>query len=44
MDHWDLTTLAVEPRHPQILQSARGEARAIAILTRDEAPSYRILS
>jgi len=31
MDHWDLTTIAVEPRHPQILQSARGEGRAIAI-------------
>jgi quercetin dioxygenase-like cupin family protein len=32
MQHWDLTTLDVEPRHPQILQSKRGEARAIAIL------------
>jgi quercetin dioxygenase-like cupin family protein len=31
MEHWDLRTLAVEPRRPQILQSARGEARAIAI-------------
>ena len=31
MQHWDLTTLGVEPRHPQILQSKRGEARAIAI-------------
>jgi len=31
MQHWDLTTLAVEPRLPQILQSKRGEARAIAI-------------
>ena len=31
MEHWDLTTLSVEPHHPQILQSARGEGRAIAI-------------
>jgi quercetin dioxygenase-like cupin family protein len=31
MQHWDLTTLGVEPRQPQILQSARGEGRAIAI-------------
>ena len=31
MEHWDLRTLAVEPRHPQILHSARGEARSIAI-------------
>jgi len=31
MEHWDLRALAVEPRHPQILQSKRGEARAIAI-------------
>ena len=31
MEHWDLTKLAVEPRHPQSLQSARGEGRAIAI-------------
>ena len=31
MEHWDLTTLAVESHRPQILQSARGEARAIAI-------------
>ena len=31
MEHWDLRALAVEPRHPQILQSARGEGRAIAI-------------
>jgi quercetin dioxygenase-like cupin family protein len=32
MEHWDLRTLPVEPHHPQILQSARGEARSIAIL------------
>ena len=31
MEHWDLTTLGVEPHQPQILQSNRGEARAIAI-------------
>ena len=31
MEHWDLSTLAVEPRHPQILHSTRGEARSIAI-------------
>jgi len=31
MNHWDLRSLDVEPRQPQILQSARGEGRAIAI-------------
>jgi redox-sensitive bicupin YhaK (pirin superfamily) len=31
MELWDLTTLDVEPHQPQILQSARGEGRAIAI-------------
>ena len=31
MEHWDLRTLDVGPRRPQILQSARGEARAIVI-------------
>ena len=31
MEHWDLTTLSVESHHPQILQSARGEGRAIVI-------------
>jgi quercetin dioxygenase-like cupin family protein len=31
MEHWDLRSLAVEPRRPQILHSARGEARSIAI-------------
>jgi quercetin dioxygenase-like cupin family protein len=31
MEHWDLQTLSVEPHHPQILHSARGEARSIAI-------------
>ena len=31
MEHWDLRSLAVEPHRPQILHSARGEARSIAI-------------
>ena len=31
MQHWDLRSLDVEPHRPQILQSARGEGRAIAI-------------
>jgi quercetin dioxygenase-like cupin family protein len=31
MEHWDLRTLDVEPHHPRILHSARGEARSIAI-------------
>ena len=31
MEHWDLRALGVEAHRPQILQSARGEARAIAI-------------
>lgn len=31
METWDLTTLDVQPHQPQILQSARGEGRAIAI-------------
>ena len=31
MEHWDLRSLSVEPHHPQILHSARGEARSIAI-------------
>jgi quercetin dioxygenase-like cupin family protein len=32
MQHWDLAGLDVRPHHPQILHSARGEARSIAIL------------
>ena len=32
MQHWDLGELELEPHHPQILHSARGEARSIAIL------------
>ena len=31
MEHWDLRTLDVEPHHPRILHSARGEARSILI-------------
>lgn len=31
MQTWDLRTLAVEPRKPEILQSARGEGRSIAL-------------
>jgi quercetin dioxygenase-like cupin family protein len=32
MEHWDLRTLDVQPRQPQILHSVRGEARSIAIV------------
>ena len=31
MEHWDLRTLAVEPHHPQILHSTRGESRSVVI-------------
>jgi redox-sensitive bicupin YhaK (pirin superfamily) len=31
MQHWDLRALDVEPHHPKILHSARGQARSIAI-------------
>jgi redox-sensitive bicupin YhaK (pirin superfamily) len=31
MEHWDLRALSLEPHHPRILHSARGEARSIAI-------------
>ena len=31
MEHWDLTTLDVEPHLPKILHSARGEARSIVL-------------
>jgi quercetin dioxygenase-like cupin family protein len=31
VEHWDLRTLAVEPHHPQILHSTRGESRSVAI-------------
>jgi quercetin dioxygenase-like cupin family protein len=31
VEHWDLTGLDVEPHHPQILASKRGESRTIAL-------------
>ena len=31
MEHWDLTGLDIEPHRPQILDSKRGESRAIAL-------------
>jgi quercetin dioxygenase-like cupin family protein len=31
MEHWDLPALDVEPHHPRILHSARGEARSILV-------------
>jgi quercetin dioxygenase-like cupin family protein len=31
VEHWDLTGLDVEPHHPQILDSKRGESRSIAL-------------
>jgi len=31
MDHWNIRSLDIQPHKPQILQSSRGEARAIAI-------------
>jgi quercetin dioxygenase-like cupin family protein len=31
MDHWDLRTVDLAPHQPQILQSERGQGRAIAI-------------
>ena len=31
MEHWDLAALDVEPHHPHILHSKRGEARSIAL-------------
>ena len=31
MEHWDLAALEVEPHHPHILHSKRGEARSIAL-------------
>ena len=34
MEHWDLTGLDVEPQHPQILDSKRGESRTIALRLR----------
>ena len=31
MEHWDLHAVEVEPRKPEILHSARGEARSILL-------------
>ena len=31
MDHWDLRTTDIQPHQPQILQSERGQGRAIAL-------------
>jgi quercetin dioxygenase-like cupin family protein len=31
MEHWDLSSLDVEPHRPHILDSRRGEARSIAL-------------
>lgn len=31
MDHWDLSTLDVQPHQPQILHSVRGNARSIVL-------------
>jgi quercetin dioxygenase-like cupin family protein len=31
MEHWDLSTLDVEPHKPQVLHSTRGEARSITL-------------
>ncbi len=31
MEHWDLRGMSVEPHHPEVLHSARGEARSIAL-------------
>ena len=32
MEHWDLRTVDVDPHRPEILHSARGEARSILLL------------
>jgi quercetin dioxygenase-like cupin family protein len=31
MRHWDLRALDVEPHHPQVLHSSRGEARSVVL-------------
>jgi quercetin dioxygenase-like cupin family protein len=31
VEHWDLRTLDVQAHHPEILRSARGEARSIVL-------------
>jgi quercetin dioxygenase-like cupin family protein len=38
MEHWDLRSIAIEARKPQVLHSTRGESRSVAIaLTAGEA-------
>jgi len=34
MEHWNLRELGVEPQHPQVLHSTRGEARSIVLALR----------
>lgn len=34
MEHWNLRELGVEPQHPQVLHSTRGEARSIILALR----------
>ena len=31
VEHWDLRTVDVQPHHPVILHSARGQARSVAL-------------
>ena len=31
MEHWDLRSLAVEPRRPEVVHSVRGDARSIVL-------------
>jgi quercetin dioxygenase-like cupin family protein len=31
VEHWDLRTIEVRPRHPVILHSVRGQARSVAL-------------
>jgi quercetin dioxygenase-like cupin family protein len=34
MEHWDLRAVGVEPQHPQILHSTRGESRSVLLALR----------
>ena len=34
MEHWNLREFGVEPQHPQVLHSTRGEARSIVLALR----------
>jgi quercetin dioxygenase-like cupin family protein len=34
VEHWDLRTLGLEPQHPQVLHSTRGESRSVVISLR----------